>query len=249
MRDFRDAKAMAQTLREALKSKSIYLTHSESLELVAKMLGYHDWNELSARIQSASEGAMAKPATIIDAPASSARAPTCPPSRCATSCSSHRCSHRSSSATQRRSYDDNPTATDLYGVGVIARVMDFLRLDDGTVKVLLRGGGRATILHLIESRYLSAEIAPIEDLHGEKEEALALLRSVREKLKPPRTTNALSASYDRLSSIEKPGVLADAIAPFLPGTIEQKQEILEAADVITRLQKVLDLLPTDQQAA
>lgn len=33
MRDFRDAKAMAQTLREALKTKSISLTHSESLEL------------------------------------------------------------------------------------------------------------------------------------------------------------------------------------------------------------------------
>src|SRR3979409_732284 len=44
MRDFRDAKAMAQTLREALKSKSVSLTHSESLELVAKTLGFHDWN-------------------------------------------------------------------------------------------------------------------------------------------------------------------------------------------------------------
>lgn len=55
MRDFRDAKAMAQTLREALKPKSISLTNSESLELVAKMLGFHDWNVLSAHIQSSSE--------------------------------------------------------------------------------------------------------------------------------------------------------------------------------------------------
>ena len=52
MRDFRDAKAMAQTLREALKPKSISLTNSESLELVARMLGFHDWNVLSAHIQS-----------------------------------------------------------------------------------------------------------------------------------------------------------------------------------------------------
>jgi ATP-dependent Lon protease len=42
MRDFRDAKAMAQTLREALKAKSVPLTHSESLELVAKVLGFHE---------------------------------------------------------------------------------------------------------------------------------------------------------------------------------------------------------------
>ena len=52
MRDFRDAKAMAQTLREALKTKSISLSHSESLEIVAKTLGVHDWNVLAAVIQA-----------------------------------------------------------------------------------------------------------------------------------------------------------------------------------------------------
>jgi hypothetical protein len=52
MRDFRDAKVMAQTLREALSAKSISITHSESLELVAKILGFHDWNVLAAKIQS-----------------------------------------------------------------------------------------------------------------------------------------------------------------------------------------------------
>lgn len=52
MRDYRDAKAMAQTLREALNAKSVSLTHSESLELVAKILGVHDWNVLAAKIHS-----------------------------------------------------------------------------------------------------------------------------------------------------------------------------------------------------
>jgi ATP-dependent Lon protease len=52
MRDFRDAKAMAQTLREALKAKSVSLTHSESLELVARLFGLPDWNFLAARIQA-----------------------------------------------------------------------------------------------------------------------------------------------------------------------------------------------------
>jgi hypothetical protein len=54
MRDFRDAKAMAQTLREALNTKSVSLTHSESLELIAKILGCRDWNTLAARIASSS---------------------------------------------------------------------------------------------------------------------------------------------------------------------------------------------------
>jgi len=51
MRDYRDAKIMAQTLRESLNAKSISLTHSESLELIAKILGFHDWNVLSAEIK------------------------------------------------------------------------------------------------------------------------------------------------------------------------------------------------------
>jgi ATP-dependent Lon protease len=50
MRDFRDAKAMAQTLRDSLTSKAVTISHSESLELVSKMFGAADWNTLSALI-------------------------------------------------------------------------------------------------------------------------------------------------------------------------------------------------------
>jgi uncharacterized protein len=63
MRDFRDAKAMAQTLREELKAKGVSLTHSDNLELVAKVLGFHDWNTLAAKIQSEGKPPDAGPAT------------------------------------------------------------------------------------------------------------------------------------------------------------------------------------------
>ncbi len=62
MRDFRDAKTMAQSLRESLKAKSIILTHSESLELVARMSGLHDWNVLASAIE-ANQPVAAGPAT------------------------------------------------------------------------------------------------------------------------------------------------------------------------------------------
>src|SRR5437764_11465346 len=52
MRDFRDAKAMAQTLRESLTTKTVNISHSESLELVSRMLGVADWNTLSALLQA-----------------------------------------------------------------------------------------------------------------------------------------------------------------------------------------------------
>ncbi|WP_027552032.1 glyoxalase superfamily protein [Bradyrhizobium sp. Cp5.3] len=56
MRDFRDAKAMAQTLREALNSRSVSLGVGESLELIAKLFGLPDWNVLAARIRTAEQG-------------------------------------------------------------------------------------------------------------------------------------------------------------------------------------------------
>ncbi len=52
MRDFRDAKSMAQTLRESLTTKAVTISHSESLELVSKMLGVSGWNTLAALLQT-----------------------------------------------------------------------------------------------------------------------------------------------------------------------------------------------------
>ena len=51
MRDFRDAKAMARTLRAALAAKGINITISQSLELIAKAFGVADWNTLAAAIR------------------------------------------------------------------------------------------------------------------------------------------------------------------------------------------------------
>jgi Glyoxalase superfamily protein/Clp amino terminal domain, pathogenicity island component len=51
MRDFRDAKAMAHTLRVALAAKGLKITVSQSLELIAQAFGVADWNTLSAAIR------------------------------------------------------------------------------------------------------------------------------------------------------------------------------------------------------
>ena len=50
MRDYRDAKAMAQALRDNLKTKNIPLSVAESLELVAKQFGFDNWNILAAKV-------------------------------------------------------------------------------------------------------------------------------------------------------------------------------------------------------
>lgn len=53
MRDFRDAKLMAKSLRAAMETRQVPLSHSESLEIVARQFGYDDWNVLAARIGEA----------------------------------------------------------------------------------------------------------------------------------------------------------------------------------------------------
>jgi ClpX C4-type zinc finger/Glyoxalase superfamily protein len=68
MRDFRDAKAMAHALRDALKCRAVETTHSDCLELMAKAFGYENWNILSAKIE------MARP-RAIDAGVSPAATP------------------------------------------------------------------------------------------------------------------------------------------------------------------------------
>ena len=56
MRDFRDAKAMAHTLRAALATKGLNITVSQSLELIAQAFGVADWNTLSAAIREEAAG-------------------------------------------------------------------------------------------------------------------------------------------------------------------------------------------------
>ncbi len=272
MRDFRDAKAMAQTLREALKLRSVVLTHSESLELVAKMLGLHDWNELSAKIQSESgppaTGSIARtleqPPIEMEAelPVMAARDIVIFPHMIVPLFVGREATIRALESamagdrrilvvTQRRSADDNPTRADLYDVGAVATIIDMMKLPDGTIKVVVRALRRATILNLVEAPFLFAKIFSLMESRSKTEEALALARSVVETLKASKKSGPLSSPYEHFSELgeEAPGVFADSLAPHLAGTINQKQEILEAGDVVMRLQKILALMQSGRQAA
>jgi catechol 2,3-dioxygenase-like lactoylglutathione lyase family enzyme len=56
MRSFSDAKLMAKTLREAMASKQVELSHSETLEIVARQFGFADWNVASASVGEFRDG-------------------------------------------------------------------------------------------------------------------------------------------------------------------------------------------------
>ena len=276
MRDFRDAKAMAHTLREALKAKSVSLTHSESLELVAKALGFPDWNFLAAKIQHSQPASAPSeaPALIagLEAMPAGAIVPIVPMrdlvlfpqmiapifvGRDKTKRAIERAlatDRRILVLTQRRSGDDDPALDALYSVGVTAGVVNCVTLADATLKLAVSGLERAAVVRPIEEVFLAAEIAPCEESRGETVEAFGLSGAVADAYRVYANLDYTAVPKPiqarlRLPNIEAPGLLADSVAPLLSVGIDQRQQLLESCDVVTRLEKILELLRAGQQAA
>jgi uncharacterized protein len=118
---------------------------------------------------------------------------------------------------------------------------------DGVLKVSVSGLERTAIVRLIDDEFLSAEIASIEDRHGKSQEAATLSRAVLNAYQAYANVDFSSLSPGaegrfRLPSIGAPGLLADTVAPLLSIGIEQKQQLLETSDVVTRLKTILDLM-------
>jgi uncharacterized protein len=276
MRDFRDAKAMAHTLREALKAKSVSLTHSESLELVAKALGFPDWNFLAAKIQRSQPASAPSDAPIPEAGLAAMRAGVVVPvvpmrdlvlfpqmivpifvGRDKTKRAIERAlatDRRVLVLTQRRSADDDPALDALYSVGVTASVVNCVTLADETLKIVVSGLERAVVVRPIEEEFLVAEIAPYGEGASQTAETVALSGAVIDayrlyaNLDDASLPKPLQARL-RLPSIDDPGILADSVAPLLSAGIDQRQQLLETTDVVTRLEKILELLRADREAA
>ncbi|MDR6635488.1 ATP-dependent Lon protease [Phyllobacterium sp. 1468] len=271
MRDFRDAKAMAQTLREALHAKSVAFTNSESLELVARILGFRHWNVLAARIQATQLSATSVGATTY-IPAE-AGIPIVPMrdlvlfphmiSRIFVAREKTRQAVERAIVSDQRvlvvaqrngGYDHPGTLEDLHAVGVIANVIDRQTQVDGTLKVTVRGLQRTGLARLTDDGVLAAEVTPIDDERGQSTEAAALSSAVIDAYQiyagvdfsalPPGSKVRFG-----LPSIGNPSLLADTVAPLLSTSIEQKQQLLETSDVATRLERLIELMSAGRPKA
>jgi len=148
-------------------------------------------------------------------------------------------------ATQKNSTDDDPSPDAIYDVGVLATVLQLLKLPDGTVKVLVEGRSRASLRRFTsQSDYYEAEVVEIEEEKGAVHEAEALSRAVAEqfenyvKLNKKVPPEALAS----IPQITEAGKLADQIAQHLSIKIVDKQQLLEIVDVSKRLERVFALM-------
>lgn len=145
---------------------------------------------------------------------------------------------------QRKSSNDDPSASDLYTVGTVSSVLQLLKLPDGTVKVLVEGEYRARVnQYSQEHGFLEASIETIPDLSDalQEQEIEIMMRSLMSQFEqyiklnkkiPPEVLSSLA-------SIEEAGRLADSIAAHLGIKVEDKQELLEITDVGTRLERLM----------
>jgi ATP-dependent Lon protease len=148
-------------------------------------------------------------------------------------------------ATQRNAADDEPSPDAIHRTGVVASVLQLLKLPDGTVKVLVEGGVRVEITgYTPRDEYYEAVCEPLAEDSGDESELEALMRTVAAKFEDYVKLNKKvpPEALASLSQIQEPGKLADSISAHLAVKIDEKQSLLEEPDVANRLERVLGLM-------
>ncbi|PTX56509.1 ATP-dependent proteinase [Litoreibacter ponti] len=140
---------------------------------------------------------------------------------------------------------DDPSSDGIYEVGVLANVLQLLKLPDGTVKVLVEGRSRVQIVKYVENdSFFEAQAIELHEVDGDDTTIEALVRSVGEeferyaKVKKNIPEEALAS----VAETEVPNKLADLVGGHLGVEVHQKQELLETLSVAERLEKVYGLM-------
>jgi ATP-dependent Lon protease len=148
-------------------------------------------------------------------------------------------------SSQRDPAVDDPTSDGIYRMGVLANVLQLLKLPDGTVKVLVEGRGRVEITRFVENEnFFEAEAVALEETLGDQTAVEAMMRSVAEeferyaKVKKNVPEEALTA----VSETQEPAKLVDLVAGHLGIEVADKQELLEILVVAERLERVYGMM-------
>ncbi len=146
---------------------------------------------------------------------------------------------------QKAAAKDEPSVSDMFEVGCVSTILQMLKLPDGTVKVLVEGQQRARVSKITDgAAHFTATVIPVDssDVAGKSAEIEALRRAVLQQFDqyvklnkkiPPEILTSIA-------SIDDPGRLADTIAAHLPLKLDNKQVVLDLADVKERLENLFE---------
>ena len=263
MRDFRDAKAMAQTLRKSLTNKAVTISHSESLELVSRMLGIADWNTLSALLQADHQPASARPAASLSSRerTEAGRYPAVPirdfvpfPASVfplfirrektkAALDQAFRSGREVVLAIQKDFGVVEPGPQDVHEIGLLGRLVEHEPMEDGSLRVAVEGRRRVAIRRFVTD--MGSYQADVEDAgEGPVVEATALVQSTLKHFERYAAANDIRMPKDWPSPehARDPGRIADVIAMHVALWPKDRQGLLATLDPVKRLQHVHDLL-------
>ncbi|WP_209347330.1 endopeptidase La [Pontixanthobacter sp. CEM42] len=140
---------------------------------------------------------------------------------------------------------DDPQPDDLYDVGVVAQVLQLLKLPDGTVRVLVEGTSRAKLNELrAEGEHVMADIEVVEPATASGSEVTAMMRSVTEQFGEYAKLNKKLGedASDDIGEIDDAGALSDAIAAAINTKVSDKQALLTENNPLRRLEMVMSFM-------
>ncbi|WP_085307236.1 endopeptidase La [Planktotalea arctica] len=148
-------------------------------------------------------------------------------------------------AAQQDPSEDDPQSDGIFRAGVIANVLQLLKLPDGTVKVLVEGQSRVRVTEYLENdSFFEARAEYLTEMPGDATTIEALIRTVGTeferyaKVKKNVPEEALASVLET----EDPAKLADLVSGHLGIEVHQKQDLLETLSVSERLEKVYGLM-------
>ncbi|MCR9145751.1 MAG: endopeptidase La [Rhodobacteraceae bacterium] len=141
--------------------------------------------------------------------------------------------------------EDDPVSDGIYNTGVLANVLQLLKLPDGTVKVLVEGVSRVKIVQYLDNaNFFEARAEYLGEMPGDAATIEALLRTVTDefaryaKVKKNVPDEALAA----VTEADDAAKLADLVSGHLGIEVAQKQDLLETLSISERLEKVYGLM-------
>ena len=140
---------------------------------------------------------------------------------------------------------DNPTENDIYKVGTVCKIIQLLRLPDGTLKILVEGLNRGRIVRFLsDSEYFVVEVELKTEIIEADMETLALVKLCKESLEEYSHYNKKinPEIINNLLNIDNPSEFSDRLAAILNLKLEQKQRLLETISVKKRLEILLNHL-------
>ncbi len=155
-------------------------------------------------------------------------------------------------ATQIKAGVDSPEENDINRIGTIGKVLQLLKLPDGTVKALVEGEARAKVVQFLEEEdFFKVALAPLPVLPVDDIEAKALCRSVFENFEEYAKINKSISKelIESVADITEPSKLADTVAAHFSFKVEDKQRLLETVSPVDRVSQLVSLIRMEIEVA